>query len=176
MNTSPRIVASHIFLAREGASFSLPAPGTVGRESKPGPTDSVWFKVGVVEDLEVTPTTDQKEVMAPAPGRRVRYDVRESGVKVDLKWTCQELSPLVYELLFRSSPLGPSSTQFNPGTSGPKRFWLQVQQYDDTDAFVCAAELFGVLTVNGTSFGEEIVRAQMEFKMIQSTLNTGTLG
>lgn len=175
MTTGPRIVAAHLFLAREGAAFTLPAPGTVGRESKPGATDTSWVSIGIIEDLEISREADQKEIMAPVPGRRVRYDMREVGAKLNLKWTCQEVSPMAIELVTGATALTGASTQFNPLEAGTKKFWAKIQAYDDTDTFLTAVDVFGVLTLPSLAFNSELVKPAMEFAVIHSTLQTGTL-
>lgn len=175
MITNARIVAAHIYLAREGSTFSLPAPGTVGRESKPGSTDAAWVDVGLVEDFEISREAEQKEIMAAVPGRRVRWDLREVGAKLDLKWTCQELTPLAMELVTGATPLTSASTQFNPLEAGTKKFWAKIQLYDETDTFVGALDVFGTLKVGTLAFGQDYAKPAMEFAVIHSTLATGTL-
>lgn len=177
MTTAPRIAAAHLFFAREGASFSLPSAGIVGREAKPDGADASWIRAcGIVEDLSITPNEEFKKLVAPVPGRRVLWDERKSMQETEIKWTAQEFSPVAVEMLLGSGALTASSTQFNPSSGSTKRFWLKCQIYDDTDALLLAFDSFGVLKADGElSFGSDFLKPKFSFKALYSTLETGVI-
>lgn len=176
MNIAPRIVSGHLFLARAGTAFTLPAPGTVGREAKPGSTDTAWVGPGIITDLEIVPEFERKEIMAPVPGRKVRYDLKTISHKLTARWTCQELSPLAIELVMGAQPLSGASTQFNPLAATSPQFWAKFQCYDETDALVLAFDLFGTLMApDALQFGDDFAKPRMELAGLHSTLNTGTI-
>ncbi len=174
MNTRPRIVATTLALARAGDAFTVPSPGgTVGPSTPPGSTDACWIDIGKVEDFELNPQTDDKDVMGGAPGRRVRIDVLRGGTKIDFKWTCLEYGPLNVETLLATVPLGSGSTQFNPGAGGIKKFWALVQHYDDQNLLVHSELAWGALSAEPVTFGEDQVKPVLNFKVIHSPFNTG---
>ena len=55
MTTDSRIISVQIWLAREGAAYTLPNPGgTVGRESKPGADDpAAWVSIGFISGFDL---------------------------------------------------------------------------------------------------------------------------
>ena len=171
MNIAGRIAAAQLYFAREGASFTLPAPGTVGRNSLPDSTDAVWIaQAGQVDDFSFNPNEEYKEQIVAVPGRRVLYDKIKSMTKVEYTWTCQDFGPLAVELGLASGPLTTSSTQFNPSSGGTKRFWMKAQCYDQDQTLILAVDSFGIIQVDGDiSFGADFVKAKMKFSEIYST-------
>lgn len=177
MNTFARIVAGNLRLARDGASFTQPSPGTVGRESKPGNNDAAWVDIGPIESVTISPQGELKEQFAPAPGKLVRLNAHEIRQALNLSWTCQQVSPLAIELLLKAGVLDANSTQFNPLAGGTKRFWAQIQLYDQDNAFVVGGDLFGTLRITSalTLNGQEYMQPEMEFLVLHSSLQTFTV-
>jgi len=177
MNIAGRIAAAQLYFAREGASFTLPSPGTVGRNSLPGSTDAVWIQAaGQVDDFSINPTEEFKEQIVAVPGRRVLYDRIKSMTKTEYSWTAQDFGPLAVELGLASGPLTGSTTQFNPNSGGTKRFWLKAQIYDQDNALLLAFDSFGTLEIDGaTSFGAEFIKPKMKFSVLYSTQESGLI-
>lgn len=177
MNIASRICAAHIFFAREGAAFTLPAPGTVGREAKPDGPDAAWVRVfGNVEDLSVSPNEEFKKIIVAVPGRRVPWDNRKVMQETQIKFTAQEVGPFAVELFTGAGPMTPATTQFNPSAGTTKRGWLKVQVYDSDDAMFLAWDSFGVLKAEGDmKFGADFVKPQITFDALYSTLETAVV-
>lgn len=177
MTTDSRIISVQIWLAREGAAYTLPNPGgTVGRESKPGADDpAAWVSIGFISGFDLGEKADRREVMVAVPGRVVRWDVIKTNQKIDVSWTCEQLPPLAIELITGSQPLTGASTQFNPGAGGQKRFWLKAQAYDHNDIPIKTVDLFGCLYADSLQFGTEVARCKMNFESIYSTKQSGVI-
>lgn len=176
LTTGARIVSSHAWFFREGDAFTVPSPGTCGRESKPGADDTAWVDVGIITDLKVAPQREVHERWIPAPGQKRLYDVLESKKQIKITFTTDEMSPLAIEHLFQTDKLGESSTQYNPLEGTTKRGWLKVQQYDHTDTLVNVIDVYVHLVIEQeTDFADGPVTFTFTANVLHSSLNTGTL-
>lgn len=177
MNSDFVVVKAHVWLARAGAAFTLPAPGTVGQESKPAAEDAAWVSPGKVEAFQINRNSDLIEIFVPAPGRSVRQKVIEIKQVLDVQFTGLELGPLAMELGLNATPLSGASTQFNPGAGTEKEFWLKAQCYNHRDQQILAVDLFGGLRLtNGLQFGgDDLVKPEYELKVCHSTLQTALI-
>jgi hypothetical protein len=176
MTTKPRALGNHAFFFRDETAFSLPAPGTSGRESKPDGADTGWIDFGIVSSMTVTNEGTKEEVFAPSPGPLRRWDVIEHKKQIDLGFTVDEMSPFMAELLFGTAPLTGASTQYNPGEGGAKKGWLRVKQYDSNDVLVNTLEIYVHLAIDGqVEFGESYAKFSVKAMGLTSSLNTGAL-
>lgn len=177
MNRKARIIGNHAFFAIEGASYTVPSSGTVGREAKPGAADTSWIDVGVLDSVSIDPTTrEEVKIHAPTPGRYRLYDVLEHSNELGVSLKCKELSALVVQALFGTLTLTTASTQYNPLEGAEIRGWLKIQQYDQLDALFNTVDVFVHLKLNGAlEFGRALVEPELMGSVLHSTLNTGTL-
>lgn len=177
MNQAPLVIGSHAFFFRDGDSFSLPAPGTAGRTSKPGATDTGWVDLGIISASSDQREAEEIQVFAPSPGRKRLYDVIETKDNLTLKFTCDEIGPFGMEMLYKTLKLTTASTQFNPLEGATKKGWLKLQRYNQDDTQVLVLDLFVHLKVAAeVAFSADgLAQVQFEAKVLHSTLNTGTL-
>jgi hypothetical protein len=176
MNTAPVILGNHGFFFRDGASFTVPTAGTAGRTSKPGAADTGWIDLGILSEATIQHEREERDIFAPTPGVMRLYDVIETRRQLSINLTAQEMSPLAFELLFGTLALTNASTQYNPLEGATKKGWLKLQQYGQNDAIFNTVDVFVQLKVSGElSFGDNIVAAKFEARVLHSTLNTGTL-
>lgn len=176
MDTKPRIIGTHLRFFREGAAFTLPAPGTVGKLDKPGATDPAWVNFGNIMNWNPDTKAEEKEVWVNAPGKLVLDDVVETKHDISFSFEVQQLSPLAMELILKTSPLDAGSTQYNPLEGSTVKGWIKGQQYDHNNTLFNTFDFFVHLKINGgTQFGEDIVKPQMQARILHSILNTGTL-
>ena len=76
MLTKAQLIGCHLWFVRNGTAFTLPAPGTASASAKPGATDAVWKKLGIVAEAELDPgNVEAVEVWEPSPGRLRRADI-----------------------------------------------------------------------------------------------------
>ena len=172
------ILGSHVYFVREGDAFTVPAAGTAGRNSKPGAADVAWLDLGILKDVGMTPSAQLREIMAPTPGVLRLYDVIPTARKLEIKMALQEMSALVWELLFSTLPLAAgANVQYNPNAGAAKKGWIKLQQYNgQNDALVNTADLYVHLEVDGeVKFDDNVVAPNLKASVLHSTLNTGTL-
>lgn len=170
------ILGNHGFFFRDGASFTVPSAGTAGRTSKPGAADTSWIDLGILSEVTMQHEREERDIFAPTPGVMRLYDVIETKRQLSINLTAQELSAFAFELMFGTLALTSASTQYNPLEGATKKGWLKLQQYDQGDALVNTVDVYGQIKVSGeVSVGDNIVAAQFEFRVLHSTLNTGTL-
>jgi hypothetical protein len=181
MNTAPRILGNHVYFFRDGSAFTLPAPGgVVSRTVKPDETDPAWIDFGVVNNLGITPESSEDEIYAPSPGALELYDVIENKRKRTIKFECEELSFLSFELAFHTKPLSVAGGQYNPGAGRTIKGWLKVEQYDqdadDNSDPVNVVDLYVHLKLDGElKCDENHVKTGIQARSLRSTLNSGNL-
>lgn len=177
MTNSALILGAHLYFAREGQTFTLPAPGTVGREALPGSTDTVWAYLGIIGELSVEGGADEVEVWAPAPGRLLLHDVLHTKAVLKYTFTCRQLGPSAIEFLFRTPKLTASSTTFAPLAAAGIKGWLKAQWYDPADQLRIITDNWVILKPTGPlkADGQSLAEAQFEARLLFSTLNQGAL-
>ncbi|MDB6017667.1 MAG: hypothetical protein JWR19_2156 [Pedosphaera sp.] len=176
MNQGSVIIGSHLYFVREGDVFTVPGAGVAGRNAKPGATDTSWIDLGIIKDCGVTPTREEREIFAPTPGQIRLYDVIETKRKLEYKIALQEMSPLVWELLFGTLPLTLASTQYNPLSGPTKKGWLKLQQYKQDDTLFNTVDSYCQLIVDGeVKFDDNVIAVNLTARQLHSTLNTGAL-
>jgi hypothetical protein len=176
MNTAPKVIGNHAFYFRDGDAFTVPSAGTAGRNDKPGAADTGWVDLGIINDLEFEHQREERDIFAPSPGQLRLYDVLETKRLLSARFTAQEMSPLVFELLFGTLKLTSASTQYNPLEGTVKKGWVKLQQYDEADQAFNTVDIYAHLKIGGAvAFNDQVVTAQLEARVLHSTLNTGTL-
>jgi len=176
MTTDSLILGNHAFFFRDGTSFTVPSAGTAGRSSKPGAADTGWIDLGILRQVSVQNERDEKEIFAPTPGVLRLYDVVETKRQITFKLTADQVTPLAFELMFGTLALTSGSTQYNPLEGAIKKGWLKVQQYKQDDSLFNTVDVFIAIKVSGEiTFGDNIVSAEFEARVLHSTLNTGSL-
>ena len=152
--------------------------GVASRTNKPGPDDTAWIDLGVIEEASDSPVASEKiDIFAPTPGLLRKYDVVEVKRQRKGKLKCRELSPLALQTLYRTAALTESSTQFNALEGSLVKGWLKVQRYDQNDTLRITEDLYCILEVSGdVNFGGgALAEVEFEYDVLHSTLNTGTL-
>ena len=180
MNTAARILGNHVYFFRDGEAYTVPAPGTASRNSKPATEDPKWIDFGAVNNLSITPDTSVDEIYAPSPGALELYDVIENKRKRTIKFEAEELSFLSFELAFHTKPLSTAGGQYNPGSGKTVKGWLKVEQYDhnsddDSDP-VNVVDMYVFLKLEGDlKCDENHVKTSIQALSLRSSLNTGNL-
>lgn len=176
MNTNSVVLGNHAFFFRDGAAYTVPSAGTAGRSSKPGAADTGWIDLGIISSVSLQHERDEKEVFAPSPGTLRLYDIVETKRQLTLKLKCDQLSPLMFEAMWGTLALTSASTQYNPLEGTIKKGWIKLQQYGADDALVNTVDVFVALKISGeVAFGDNLVSAEFEARVLHSTLNTGSL-
>lgn len=152
--------------------------GTASASFRPGANDSSWIALGICEECsDSREIGNEIEIYGPSPGKLVLQDIIENKQKLIIKFTLSEWSAFVNEVLYLTESLNSSSSQFNPLEGEPKKGWLKIQRYDQDNDQRLVLDLWGKLKISGdVQFGgSDIVKPQLEFTVLHSTLNTGTL-
>lgn len=177
MQTKPRIIGNHAYFFREGKDFTVPAAGTASRTSKPG-ADNGWADFGVINNVDVTADGDDKEIYTPSPGQLRLYDVLRTKRKLTIKFECEELQLMSFELAFGSQALeaDEDAIQYNPLKGGEIKGWLKVEQYDQNDQLVNTVDVYVYLKPSGAmSFNDDVAKTSMEALVLHSNLNSGEI-
>ena len=170
------IIGSHVYIFREGDSFTIPTAGTCSSTSKPGSTDAGWIDLGIIKTGSVAHGRTTNKIYAPLPGARRLAKVINTMHELSAKWTLQEISPIVIQMLFGTLPLGVSSTQYNPLEAPDLNAWVKFQWYSETDVLLNTVDHWAMLQINSTNIGDDKpFEAEVEFFGLYSTYNTGTL-
>ena len=180
MNTAPRILGSHVYFFRDGEAFTVPAAGNASRTIKPGADDPEWIDFGVVNNLSVSPESSVEEIYAPSPGSLELYDVIENKRKRTIKFDCEELSFLAFELAFHTKPLSTTGGQYNPGAGKTLKGWLKIEQYDQTadeeSEPLNVVDLYVHLKLDGDlKCDENHVKTSLQALSLRSPQNSGNL-
>jgi len=150
--------------------------GVASRTKRPSPTDAGWLDVGIVMDLGFDRTGTSDQIFAPNPGKIELYDVIETKMVNGVKFTTEQLGVTVYEVLFASAALTPTSTDYTPNAKLGKKFWVEVLQYDQDDSLVNTVYLYCYVKINGeVKFSDKHVTANFDCQKLVSALNKGTL-
>jgi hypothetical protein len=169
MNTGAVILGNHGFFTPELSPTSL-------RTVKPAANDASWVDLGILSEVTVQHEREERDIFAPTPGVLRLYDVLETKRQLNINLTAQEMSPKAFELIWGTLALTAASTQYNPLEGSTKRGWLKLQQYGQNDAIFNTVDVWVQMKISGeVSFGENIVAATFEARVLHSTLNTGTL-
>ena len=172
------IIGTHLWFFRDGDAFAVPEAGVCGVESKPGIApdfDAGWIDLGAVESFEPTVSQEDYKLWKPAPGRLVLKDLLENKQEMTLKFTTNDVGPLVIETMFRSSQkLGGAQVQFNPISAIARRGWLHCEFYDQDNASWMDLDLF-VRLRSASKFLSEPVKPEWEAFLLYSSLNTGVI-
>lgn len=167
-------LAGLAYFYRDGAAFTLPAPGTVSRTAKPGATDPGWLDLGHV-DINTKATVSEEVIKRNMPGRRVDYDVLQTGRELTHNLTLHELQNLVFELLFGATDLT-AAGQYNPLEGGNVKGWLKVQEYNQNDTLINTHDVYVYVKPPGDfKRDDKYVRCEVEMRVLWSSLNTGNL-
>jgi hypothetical protein len=180
MNTKSRIVGSHARFFHEGDAFTLPSAGTASATAKPDVADTGWADFDSINNLEINPTAEEKEVYTPNPGHLELEDVIRTKQKMTVKFDAVKLSPASFELAFRTSPLdwaaGAGDQDYIPDEGSQVYGWLKTEQYDQNDDLINVCDMWGIIKIAGPlKFDENIVNTPIEFVKLRSSLNAGTL-
>ena len=175
------LVGSHAYFWQDGQPFTMPAPGTTGRESHADATDPGWGDryLGILGTSHIQSARGEGvEVWAPSPGRLRLYDVIASKSDIMLTFTLQQLIALGFQLMFGTASLDKTSTQWNP-TEGPGRVngWLKFQAYNQNNVLITVADLYSSVSVpeDVTFDPAALTEVTIEARLLTSSLNTGSL-
>jgi hypothetical protein len=104
--------------------------------------------------------------------------VLPSKSDIIITYTMQQYYALLVQLLFGTSALDATSTQWNP-TEGPGRVkgWIKHQQYDQNDVLKTVADLYCSISIpeDATFDPAALTEIALEARLLTSSLNTGTL-
>jgi hypothetical protein len=149
--------------------------GTAGRETRP-PETADWIDLGKLEQLEVEPKCESREVYAPNPGHIVLYDVLDTKFAMTFSFTANEVTPVAVEMLYKSAALDSAATTFRPLEGRTKKGWLRIKQYDQDNLLFATVYVYVHLKVSGkVTFGDNVVTVPFEATMLLSGKNSGEL-
>lgn len=171
------IIGNHGYFYRDGDGITVPAAATSDRTHKAGAADPLWNDFGIISSLELDPKQEEKQIFAPTPGRLRLYDSIPTKNQLDIGIDLEEMSPLVWELIFGTAPLDDESTQYNPLSAPVKKGWLKIQQYrGDNDQPFNTVDLYVRLMVkSAVKIADDVVKTSLTANVLHSTLNTGVL-
>lgn len=151
--------------------------GLVSKTCRPGPSDTGWTSMGIVESSSDASEETPIEVWRPSPGVLVLDDEITNRVKLGVKFTTSEFGLITCEMLYRTLKLtSTTSQQFNPLEAASKKGWLKVQRYDQDNVLRMVIDLWVKLAVEGdVTMGGDLTKANFVAKVLHSTLNTGLL-
>lgn len=167
----------HGFFAREGDAIVSPAAGFCAQEVKPGidpDFDASWIEIGDVEGYDPNVTQTDIKLYKPSLGHVVLKNLLETKQELTGKLTVNNMSALIFELMFRTSQkLGNGQTQFNALSAVSRRGWLHLEGYDQDEDILFTHDMW-VRARASTKFAlGEPVKPEIEFFMLYSSLNTG---
>ncbi len=175
-------IGSHCFLLREGDTFSIAAAGSnaanpVSASNVPATTTPEWIDLGVIEEWEDKPTSEEKRLYRPSPGQLVPKDVITT--KQDLKFTFKsnELSVIAHQLLYRTQTLAAGAAYFNPLAGVPPRGFLLLQRYDQYNVLHQVALLWVRIKLTGgmKSGDGNVIMPEYEADLLYNANNIVTL-
>lgn len=179
MNLKRQAIGAHAFFFLDATAFTIPAAGTASRTAKPGATDPKWIDLGE-GDHGISPNSKESEFWAPSPGMRALKDIVTTARGLKIKSKLFELQNLSFQMLLGTTTL-PSTPlaggQYNP-LEGDHRVkgWLKLQQYGPDNALLNTLDVYVSGKISGdVQFGENVVDVDIEWDVLFSTLNTGTL-
>jgi len=169
------IIGTHGWFARDGDAFTTPAPGTVGRESKPDSADAVYQDFGAIESADPTVAQEETKLWQPAPGRLVLRDVMENKQELSYKVKTNELSGLTIEMMYRTSQkLQGAQKQFNPLSAVSRRGWVHFEKYDQNDELWLTLDLYCRIRASGKFDGKPTM-PEFDLFVLYSSLLTGQI-
>ncbi len=165
MNLRDLILSSKAYIAVE-------ASGTADRTNKPAYDNAAWVEVGGVTECGMDSTeTGGEEVWKPVDGVLQLYNVHDTKRKLKFAVELTDMSVQIARLLFGATVV--VNTAFIP-LSGKvnRRVWLKLELMDDANASVFLMEIFCNMKLTGAiTVGEGVIRPEVEFTMLYSTLN-----
>lgn len=186
MNAAPRIIGNHAYFFKDGGNITVAADdgseaGASSRTNKPAANDPLYFEIGKIDKLTGKHQKDEKTVFAPNPCRLEPYDVLVNKRQISVEFDTQDLSALVFELLFGFNPANmgdDGSGQYNPDTEGAIKGWLHIEQFGpDSDVTpVNSVDLYVYLSLSGdVTFDDNVVKTTISALKLTSSKNTGKL-
>jgi hypothetical protein len=181
MNLARKVIGAHAFFFLDGAAFTVPANGTASRTAKPGATDTGWIDLGE-GDHAISPNSKETEFMAPSPGVRQLKDIITTARGLKIKSKLMEMQNLSYQMLLATLVLPTSGNnvaggQYNPLEAEHRvKGWLKLQQYDERNVLINTLDVYvSGKVASDVAFGDQPVDIDIEWDVLFSTLNTGTL-
>lgn len=168
---------AQVWFLRNGLAFTSPTSGTVSRTAKPDGADAIWdtWFLQNCEDFTIQTEGEEAKVMGGQPGGLVLKDIIQLSQETKITFRNNEITPLVTQLLFGTLDLTTSSVQANP-TEGKRivQGWLRAQVYDENNVLRNTLLLYGALKITGAEpwSGKNIARANFEFNLLRSAMNT----
>lgn len=174
---NPRVLGTHAFFFPDGAAYTLPAPGTASRTSKPDEDDTAWISLGAIEEAEDDPVESERiPIFQPSPGKLRKVDELETKVQSKGKLTSKEISYLALQVLYRTLTLTGASTQFNRLEGSILKGWLQIQRWDQDDSKRITEDLFVILEVgSAVKLGGGLAEVQWQYEVLHSIYNTSSI-
>lgn len=174
------VLGSHARFVRDGATITLPTPGTSGPGVIPSDEDTSWVEIGSLKSIRATPARgDAQEVWVPAPGGLRLKNVIRPKRQLKFNLTSQDISPLVIELLFGTAPLTSASTSFVPlALGGSLKGWIRFEWYDQSDAKRITAHVYVELVIADVTDldAEKLVEVHFEAQaLLPGVACTGSL-
>ena len=128
----------------------FPDPDTGGNCSallKPAVSDPAWLPIPNITILAPS-VSDEKMYKKERPVRTAsgyklrRVDNIRFGEVMNLKLTCDELTPLVHQTLWRTQPLTTAGGVVNPQAGNVPKGWLKLMQADHEGDDIFLADLW----------------------------------
>ncbi|MBX3736742.1 MAG: hypothetical protein KF715_08640 [Candidatus Didemnitutus sp.] len=179
MNLQRKVIGAHAYFFLDGAAYTVPDNGTADRTHKPGAADPKWIDLGE-GDHAIAPNSKEEEFMAPSPGMRVLKDIITTARGLKIKSKLMEMQNLSYQMLLGTAELPTSPTaggQYNPLEGNHRvKGWLKLQQYGEDNQILNTLDVYVSGKISGdVGFGDKPVDVDIEWDVLFSTLNTGTL-
>jgi hypothetical protein len=173
----PYVIGTHALFFRDGDTYTVPSAGTASRIAKPGPTDTGWMDMGIIEEASDNLTDNEIKIFAATPGRQRLYDIINVKDELVIKFTTSEVGLIHIETLYRTNKLSTGTDQFNPLEGSTKKGWLKLQRYDQRDASRLVMDVFCRLKIASDvgMGGGDLTKPQFEAAVLHSVLNVGVL-
>lgn len=158
-------------LKRDGTVSSAAKPIVPGA---PLPAAPNWIPLGGIEDWNPQISRQETDIYTPSPGARVLSETLVRRTESNHQFTMQDLSELTMELLFAAG--GEITADFVPlGGTGQVQGWLKCQGYNSDNEKIVVFDVWSKLGVNNPRFGDDHAKLQLQVKVLQNALNSGTL-
>lgn len=172
-------LTTHAFFVAEGLAFTLPAPGTVGRDAKPGAGDTLWqtYNLGDLEEFKRQPTSNTEDVWGGSPGGRIKKDVVEISRELKITFKTTQWDPIAVRFGLSTLPLTTASSQANPlEGKAVERGWLKLQIYDINHVLRETTDVWVAMRATDMDplSGSNLVKVTFEADVLYSAYNTSS--
>jgi hypothetical protein len=158
-----------------GLSAGHSIAGAASSTVKPArAVEANWTRIGSCLDLEPKNEREEDKVYDPSPGAYEISDIITKSKSMMFDGTIQEGSAALFEMLFMAD--GAIEDDFTPMLGDGQLYaWWQIKQYDKDNTLLNIVEFWGIGTVSGHKFDNNLVRYKLSIRLLANALNAGTL-